>query len=196
MELERRVFTLDALQVERRDKEAVRIVGHAAVFNREIEIGRWFREKVAPGAFKRAIAEDDVRALFNHDANLILGRNKAGTLTMKEDDTGLHTVTLPPDTTYARDLMVSMERGDITQMSFGFRVRKEEWDDTGEMPMRTLVEVELFDVSPVTFPAYPTTDVGVRSLEAYRKAQPRGMTTDSAAPLVRALTQRARRHGY
>lgn len=194
-DIERRVYTLDSLQVERREKEQTRIVGHAAVFNQPIEIGRWFREKVAPGAFKRAVAEDDVRGLFNHDPNLILGRNKAGTLELKEDDTGLHTVILPPDTSYARDLMVSMERGDITQMSFGFFVRKEEWDDTGEIPLRTLLEVELFDVSPVTFPAYPTTDVGLRCLEAFRKEHPKGagLTTVSAAPIVqRSRLQRLR----
>lgn len=193
-DIERRVFTLDRLQVERREKDASRIVGHAAVFNQAVSIGGWFNERVAAGAFSRAIKEDDVRALFNHDPNLILGRNKAGTLALSEDETGLMTVTVPPDTTYARDLMVSMERGDVTQMSFGFFVRKQEWDETGDVPLRTLLEVELFDVSPVTFPAYPTTDVGLRTLEAYRKEHPKGApTTVRAAPLVqRERVQRLR----
>lgn len=201
MDLERRAFTLDALKIERSDKEPVRMVGHAAVFNQEIEIGRWFRERVAPGAFSRAIKEDDVRALFNHDPNFVLGRNTAGTLLMDEDRVGLAIQIFPPDTQVARDLTVSMERGDVSQMSFGFRVRKEQWDESDkDMPLRTLLEVELFDVSPVTFPAYPTTDVGLRALEAYRKDHPRtpsgGLTTVSAAAIIRGKKQIARAHGY
>jgi hypothetical protein len=86
---------------------------------------------------------------------------------MKEDDQGLAIEIDPPDTQAARDLMVSIERGDISQMSFGFRVKGEEWEfNDGEDPdIRTLTEVQLFDVSPVTYPAYTQTDVGVRSLE-------------------------------
>lgn len=201
MELERRAFTLDALKIERADKEPPRMVGHAAVFNQTIEIGRWFRERVAPGAFSRAIKEDDVRALFNHDPNFVLGRNTAGTLLMDEDGVGLAIQIFPPDTQIARDLTVSMERGDVSQMSFGFRVRKEQWDDSDQdIPLRTLLEVELFDVSPVTFPAYPTTDVGLRMLEAYRKDHPRapsgGLTTLNAAAIIRGKKQTARVHGY
>lgn len=169
IEIERRVYTMDKLTVERRDQSAPRIVGHASVFNQEVEIGRWWREKVAPGAFHRAVAEDDVRALFNHDANIVLGRNRAGTLKLSEDEIGLAYDIIPPDTQAARDLLVSIERGDVSQSSFGFRVRKEQWDETQDPPLRTLLELELFDVSPVTFPAYPTTDVGLRSLEAWRK---------------------------
>ena len=198
--IEKRVFTLDSLKVERRGKAGeLRIVGHAAVFNTAVDIGGWFREQVAPGAFRRAIAEDDVRSLFNHDPNYILGRSKAGTLKLSEDDTGLHTITIPPDTSYARDLMVSLERGDVNQMSFGFRVRKEQWDEgSADLPLRTLLEVELFDVSPVTFPAYPTTDVGLRdmartgleSLEVFRKArQPEAVS--AAAAIRRAMKARA-----
>lgn len=178
-DFERRAFTLDALKLEARaDKEQAtrRIVGHASVFNRDADIGGWFIESVAPGAFKRAIREDDVRALFNHDSNIVLGRNKAGTLKLSEDDVGLAIDIDPPDTQWARDLMVSIERGDINQMSIGFRVLKQEWDETGDVAKRKLLEVELFDVSPVTFPAFVETDVGLRSLAVYRKA--RGM--DSA----------------
>jgi len=171
------------------------MVGHAAVFNSWADIGGYFRERVAPGAFTRAVKEDDVRALFNHDANFILGRNTACTLLLEEDDTGLAIQIFPPDTQIARDLAVSMERGDVTQMSFGFRVKKDEWDYNTKIPERTLLEVELFDVSPVTYPAYPTTDVGLRAIETYRKQHPAaGLTTVSAAALVRPLKQRAYRH--
>ena len=201
VELERRAFQIDGMKVEKRADGAGElrlIVGHAAVFNQWVDIGGWFQERVAPGAFARAIQEDDVRSLFNHDPNYPLGRNKAGTLTLAEDENGLLSTTTPPDTSYARDLLVSIERGDVSQMSFGFRVRKQEWDESGDMLKRTITEVELFDVSPVTFPAYPQTDVGLRVLEAYRKehAEARGLTTSNASAIVRKLKQRARTHGY
>jgi hypothetical protein len=158
------------LRVARDDKEA-RIVGHAAVFN-VVGDGGWFREVVAPGAFADSIQTDDVRALFNHDANLILGRNRAGTLKLKEDERGLSIDVTPPDTQTARDLLVSIERGDISQMSFGFQTLKDQWErseDKNQPDLRTLLKVKLWDVSPVTFPFYKETDVAVRSHEAWQK---------------------------
>ena len=144
-----------------------KIVGHAAVFNKWSEDLGGFREKIASGAFTKTIKEGDIRALFNHDANFVLGRNKAGTLTLEEDKKGLKVSIDPPDAQWARDLTTSIERGDITQMSFGFRTIKDQWTTPkdGKDNQRELLEVELFDVSPVTFPAYPQTDVGVRSLD-------------------------------
>lgn len=166
-----RAFTLENLTIETRDDGAKRIVGHAAVFNQLSEDLGGFREQIAPGAFEEAIKTDDIRALFNHDANLVLGRNRAKTLTLKEDATGLAIEILPPDTQYARDLMVSMERGDITQMSFGFSVRPngQNWakNDDG-LYIRTLTRVRLYDVSPVTYPAYPQTDVALRALNEFQ----------------------------
>jgi hypothetical protein len=207
MNIERRAFTVDALGVVRAAEKGARIVGHAAVFDREADIGGWFIESVAPGAFRRAIVEDDVRALFNHDANLVLGRNRAGTLKLAEDEVGLAIEISPPDTQVARDLVVSLERGDISQMSFGFRVLRQEWDETGDLLKRRLLEVELYDVSPVTFPAYTQTDVGLRTITGGMPgsvgrrlaalgcgaemtapglgAGPRGMNTQNAAPSIR-----------
>lgn len=197
MEFERRAYSLDSLKIERSEKEPTRMVGHAAVFNQWADIGGFFRERILPGAFARAIKENDVRALFNHDSNLILGRSKPGTLLLEEDDKGLAIQIFPADTTYARDLTISMDRGDVDQMSFGFRVVKDEWNYDAKIPERTLHQVELFDVSPVTFPAYPTTDVGLRMVEAYRKQHPTGgLTTVSAAAIVRGKKQLARAHGY
>lgn len=204
-EIERRAFAVDRMIVNRADEKRPEIVGHAAVFNREADIGGWFIESVAPGAFRRAIAQDDVRSLFNHNPDFVLGRNRAGTLKLSEDDTGLMTVTQPPDTTIARDLLVSIERGDISGMSFGFRVLKQEWDESGDILKRKILEVELFDVSPVTFPAYPQTDVALRSLTGVpgdvmarleRQAGPKGLTTVNAAAIVRGKKQIARSHGY
>ena len=147
------------------DGDSPILKGHAAVFNEEADI-MGFREKIEKGAFKDAIKEDDVRALFNHDANYVLGRNIAGTLRMKEDKQGLAVEIDPPDTQFARDLAVSMKRGDITQMSFGFQVKREEWQEgkDGEPDLRIIKEARLFDVSPVTYPAYVGTDISVNSV--------------------------------
>lgn len=176
-DLERRHFTCDALSVELRakgDKQVPIIRGHAAVFNQLSEDLGGFREQIAPGAFTEAIKTDDVRALWNHNPDYVLGRNMSGTLTLAEDARGLAIEVEPPDTQWARDLVVSMQRGDINQMSFGFSVRPngQNWakDDAGTV-VRTLTKVRLYDVSPVTYPAYPQTDVAARSLTAWQKDQ-------------------------
>ncbi len=173
MEKEERRFLPLNLKIETRESDdgPAKIVGYAAVFNSMSEDLGGFREKIAPGAFKGALKDSDTRALFNHDSNLVLGRASAGTLRMKEDDTGLHVEIDPPDTSFARDLMVSIERGDITQQSFGFTIKEDEWEDLdGDNPVRTLTKIgRLFDVSPVTFPAYPDTEVAVRSLKQARQ---------------------------
>jgi HK97 family phage prohead protease len=160
MKRERRVFNFEL----RSTGDAPVIVGHAAVFNRAADLGL-FKEVVSPGAFRDSIGTDDVRALFNHDANYVLGRNTAGTLRMVEDERGLAVEIDPPNTQWARDLMVSMQRGDITQMSFGFTVPDGGAVYERKSNTRTLNKVQLFDVSPVTYPAYTQTDVTVRSAQ-------------------------------
>lgn len=153
-----------------------KISGYAAVFEKLSEDLGYFREKIQPGAFKNTIKADDIRALWNHDSNYILGRNRSGTLSMSEDDHGLKIEIDPPDAQWARDLMTSIERGDVDQMSFGFRTITDSWQLVDGEDIRTLIEVKLFDVSPVTFPAYPDTEVGLRSLEEHKKAA--GPSTD------------------
>lgn len=175
LEIERRAFTLDVCKVERRsDGGQPKIIGHAAVFDVLSENLGGFRELIKPGAFAKAVLEDDIRGLFNHNPDHILGRNKAGTLALSEDGRGLAIEITPPDTTIGKDVLKSIERGDISQMSFGFRVRAggESWseDENGET-VRTLTDLKLFDVSPVTFPAYLETDVAVRSLTDYRSGR-------------------------
>lgn len=136
--------------------------GYAAVFNSLSEDLGGFVEQIVRGAFTKTIQEADVRALWNHDPNVVLGRNKAGTLRMWEDTHGLGYEVDAPDTTAARDLAVSMERKDVDQSSFGFSTVADEWELTErDYPMRTLLEVRLFDVSPVTFPAYEAASSGV-----------------------------------
>lgn len=174
MEIERRVVTFDDIKLEKREDGARKIIGHAAVFNQLSEDLGGFREQISAGAFADAIKGDDVRALFNHNPDFILGRNLAGTLRLKEDSRGLAIEIDPPDTQVARDLMVSMERGDVSQMSFGFSVRPngQSWakDDTGQV-VRTLTKVRLFDVSPVVYPAYPQTNVAMRELRGWLSGQ-------------------------
>ena len=160
------------LAVEQRENSKPKMIGYAAVFNVETDIGGYFREKVMQGAFTDAIKTSDIHALFNHNENIVLGRAKAGTLVLFEDSKGLKVEIDPPDTQDARDLMAKMKRGDIDQMSFAFTMEGgvQTWDETGDTPLRIIEKVgELYDVSVVTRGAYPTTEVGLRSLDEIRK---------------------------
>lgn len=124
-----------------------------------------FVEQIAPGAFDRALAEDqDVRFLVDHDPSRVLARTASGTLSLSSDKKGLLVDADIADTSIGRDLRVLLERGDVSQMSFGFVVTRDEWamqkDGT---ELRTIHDVDLFDVSAVTFPAYPQTDAAIRA---------------------------------
>lgn len=164
--IERRIIRVTNLEMRAGgDGEGAKITGYAARFNELSDDLGGFREKIAPGAFKNTIKQDDIRALFNHDPNYVLGRTLAGTLNLYEDKKGLRMEVSVPETTWAKDLTVSIERGDISQQSFGFNTLRDEWDETNKDDIqRTLREVRLFDVGPVTYPAYPQTSVQMRSL--------------------------------
>lgn len=164
-EVERRFIPHAELRVDDGSGDAApKIKGMAAMFDKlSADLGG-FREKIAPGAFAKTLQEADVRALWNHNPDFVLGRSKSGTLELAETDRGLAVVNEPPDTTWARDLLTTMRRGDVDQMSFGFQAVADEWDNDPKIPVRTLKEVKLFDVSVVTFPAYPQTSVKVRSV--------------------------------
>lgn len=162
-DFERRSYQITELRVDQEEGKKPVIKGYAAVFNRLSEDLGGFREKISPGAFKNTIQKDDIRALFNHDPNYVLGRTSNGTLRLKEDEKGLAIEIDPPETQWARDLMISINRKDIDQMSFGFQTLKDEWDNSKPKEViRTLIETILRDISPVTFPAYPQTSVKVR----------------------------------
>jgi HK97 family phage prohead protease len=138
--------------------------GYAAVFDAIADLGG-FRECLEPGCFSRCLGgSPDVRALYNHDPSQILGRTVVGTLRLNEDDQGLHFDCDLPDTQAARDLREAVSRGDVSQCSFGFVCRQDNWTDGPDGPLRTLTDVDLLDVSPVTYPAYPTTSCSVRAL--------------------------------
>jgi uncharacterized protein len=155
------------VRIESREDKPV-IIGHGAVFNRMSENLGGFREQIDPKAFDEVLT-NDVRALINHNSDKILGRTKSGTLRLSVDDTGLKYEIDPPDTSYAHDLLENLKRGDITQSSFGFSVEKDAWnEDADGGVVRTILKVaRLYDVSPVTFPAYPDADVAMRGLEEF-----------------------------
>lgn len=159
-----------------------RLVGYAAVFNQRTEIGGWWIEEIAPGAFRDAIANGaDVVALYNHEPDHVLGRTTAGTLTLREDETGLLYEITPPNTQLARDLVENVRQRNITGSSIGFTVRAEEWVRPAtptELPLRRITEVEwLRDVGPVTFPAYEQT-----TADAEARSRAAALTAPPAAP--------------
>lgn len=146
------------------DEDKPKIEGYAAVFNSKSENLGGFREIIKEGAFTKTLKEKpDIRALWNHDSSYILGRTTNGSLTLEQDERGLKVSIVPPETQWAKDLMTSIERGDVNQMSFQFRAIKDEWRMEDGEAIRDLLEAELFEVSPVSFPAYESTSVSVRS---------------------------------
>lgn len=138
------------------------IGGFAAVFNSDADIGGYWIERIKPGAFAKAI-KGDVRSLFNHDSSALLGRTISKTLELFEDDAGLQYRLDLPRTTDGDKVLELIERGDLTGNSFGFKVTHDEWDETGDVDVRTIHEVELYEVGPVTFPAYEATSLWLRS---------------------------------
>ena len=137
-QVERRALAPFELR-ESGDGNGVRIVGHAAVFNQEANIGGMFREVIRPGAFTRAIGESDVPFLVEHD-DLPLARNTSGTLKLSQDEIGLRIETeLDPTDPDVQRIVPKMKRGDLAKMSFAFRVTREEWEDMdSDLPLRIL----------------------------------------------------------
>ena len=169
-------------------EEEGKAVGYAALFNSSTVIMDYFEEEIMPGAFDGADMSD-VRALFNHDQNMLLARTASGTLRLSIDQKGLRYEFDIPDTTAGRDLRELLRRGDITQSSFGFTIDQEDWEErAGMKPKRKIMKVKrLFDVSPVTFPAYTDTTVALRSMEAWKNDNKQNQDTplrDAAEALL------------
>lgn len=171
MKTELRQLQLDRLvcRADGEDPAAWKFTGHATVFNTRYAIGdpmRWgWWEEFDKGAVDRALAEEqDVRLLVDHDPSKLLARTASGTLDLSKDKKGLLSEARPADTTVGRDVRTLMERGDLSQMSLAFVTKKDSWealDDGSEL--RTILDVDLYDVSVVTFPANPDTDAEVQS---------------------------------
>lgn len=175
---EERAFEIEGLEIRGiGDGQQPVIAGYAVVFNSWSEVltnerGRQFRERFAPGAFDRVLASNpDIRALWNHNDDLPLGRVRNGTLSVRKDGAGLRFELTPPDTSWGRDAVASIRRGDVSGVSFQFSTKRDgtadNWEKGGAdgIAYRTVLDADLYEVSPVVFPAYPQTSVGVRSVD-------------------------------
>lgn len=160
--LEIRTATLTA------DSENKTLVGYVVQWNKDSEL-LWgeYIERFSPFAFSQSLASgQDVRALFEHDNAKLLGRISSGTLKLQEDNTGLRFELTPPNNQLGRDLLVSVERGDISGMSFGFIAEKNEWDFSVEPNTRTITQAKLLEITVTSIPAYPDS-----SLEIVKRSQ-------------------------
>jgi HK97 family phage prohead protease len=181
------------LEIREDEGEAIRVSGYAAVFGEETNIGGMFTEVIDRGAFANALQrQDDVVFLVNHDG-LPLARTRSGTLRLTEDERGLYMETdldgTDPD---VRAIVPKMKRGDLDKMSFAFVPKRQEWDDSGDIPKRTIQDLELHDVAIVTTPAYDGTEIGLRSLEAHR-ADAKKSQAERRLRIAGRISQSARR---
>ena len=175
-QMEKRIFNIET-RVDSTEDGRDLVVGHASVYDSRSNNLGGFYEFIERGAFtEELIANSDVRALINHDPNLILARNTSGTLNLTADERGLKYEFEMPETSYGKDLAISMKRGDITQSSFAFTVAEDDWstDDEGNN-IRTIKKIDrLYDVSPVTYPAYNMAEsdlvVAKRGLKEYQES--------------------------
>lgn len=148
--------------------EAKFIHGYASVFNAPADLGEFY-EIVRPGAFRNSLQSGhNIRALYDHDSSALLGTTRAGTLSLKEDHTGLAFSIEIPNTSYGKDILALVKRGDIAGCSFGFRVKDDNWQ-AGDKFTRELLDVELHEITLTANPAYPQTSAALRSLDAMVK---------------------------
>lgn len=193
-DIERRQLN-EGLELRARDGGGKTLTGYAAVFDSLSEDLGGFREIIKPGAFDRALKEGhDVRALVNHDNSLLLGRSASGTLRLSVDPRGLKYEIDLPDTTAARDVAESVKRGDISGSSFGFRTIADAWPKVDGVVTREVIDLELLDVSPVTYPAYRATEVSLRALERAKAeaiVAPPEASPEPAAPIERLKREKA-----
>ncbi len=181
--VERRAFV--ECRVDAIDNRRLR--GYAIVFNARSQNLGGFQEVIAPEAMDRTFKEAiDVRALVDHESSKVIGRLRAGTLQMQKEASGLRVTIEPdPDISYARDIMLAVKRGDVSGMSFAFRTIEDDWNyDDEHMPLRTVLDMRVSEVSIVTFPAYTQTDVAVahRSMQEF-SAHRKGMSLEFARQL-------------
>lgn len=190
--------------IEVRDIPGIEVREHddgLVIAGRGVPYGEWsenlggFREQFAPGALRATLADDDIRALFNHDSNIVLGRKANGTLRLKEDERGVHyEVDINPEDRDAMSAVARIRRGDITGNSFGFFVERDtdqEWEERDGLLWRTVRRARMRELGPQTFPAYPQSDVSVRSLleDARQWLESRGKKTDVVRQLLRLQDQ-------
>jgi len=163
----RALFETEGLEVRKGQDGKQSLIGYAVRWDKlSVPIYGSFRERVRAGAFTESLKSNNVRALWNHNSDFVLGSTGGKTMTLREDDKGLYFEIDLPDTQIGRDAAITIQRGDVTGMSFGFNTRKQEWDETDpKNVIRTLIDVDLREISPTPFPAYQQTKVGVRSVD-------------------------------
>ena len=193
-ERELRTIRTDSVNVEEReDDDKVRLVGSAIVYNKWTVIAGYFREMIVPGAASKTIKEADVRHLYNHNPDIVLGRTKSKTLRLKDTKKSLdYDVDLNMDDPNAKTVQAVVSRGDVDQSSFAFRIVQEEWtrrdpDKPGDLPSRKILELKLYDTSTVTYPAYEDTEAGLRSAALSILSGTMGLSEDTRWQVIRAI---------
>lgn len=165
-DLEQRAFGLSNVELRASGDGAQKLSGYFIEWDKlSNPIMGLFQEKFQRGAFQNL--DGDIKALWQHDPSKVMGRTTNGTLNISEDERGAKfEITPDPNITWHQDAVRSIQRGDVSEMSFMFVADNDEWDDSNpDMAIRTVTEARLYEVSPVTFPAYPQTSVGVRSAQ-------------------------------
>jgi len=180
--------------LRRAEGEEGTIRGMAARVGKGYNMG-WFEERIEPGAFNDVLG-DDVRVLYNHDDNMVLGRTKSGTAKVYLDGEGnLMYEYKTPNRSYAKDLEDAINTGDVDQSSFAFVIEDEEWRTEGSKDVRTIKKIgRLYDVSPVTYPANPDTSVAKRSYEAVQEEKQEIETEIEANGGIKEDEQRSKAH--
>jgi HK97 family phage prohead protease len=163
--------TLEVRQVDDTGKRT--IAGTIKYNTQSVEMRDWwgdkFVEELAAGCFDESLKTRAVVGLWSHDTSQVLGNTKAGTLRVNSDTTGLNFELDLPDTQAGNDAWESIRRGDVDGVSFGMRVTKDKWSETDGIYKRTIMEAELYEISPVAFAAYPANEVACRSLEQFKQ---------------------------
>ena len=197
--MEKRIFSIE---LRANESDPNRLVGYAAVFGQRSQLlYKRFYEVIQPGAFASALGNNnDIRALWNHNPDFPLARTKNGTLRLQEDAHGLRVEIVPPDTSWGRDAMASIKRGDVDQMSFAFDVGEngQLWEQLPDgLLLRTLKDLDLSEVSPVTFPAYTGTAISARAIDLGDQPEIpldlRGDPAEIVASLARARSETRKR---
>lgn len=171
--MEQREIISDGIEI-RESEDGVKIIsGYAVKWEmKSLTLGYWnrFKEQFKKGAFTNSLSQDDQRGLWSHDTSQVLGRTKNGTLRLFEDDIGLRFEIDLPSTTLGNDAYETIKRGDVDGVSFGFKMQKEEWDESDpDNITRSILQAKLFEISPVAFPAYPDSVVSARKYDPYKE---------------------------
>lgn len=165
--------TSSSVEVRQNDDGKRTLTGYAVKWGlRSSKIANRFFEVFEKGSFRESLENSDIRALWSHDKSKVLGRTKNGTLRLTEDDIGLRFELDLPNTTLGNDVFESINRGDVDGVSFGFRNAISKWNkQTPNEVVRSINKAELFEISPVGFPAYPDTTVSVRDLDSFEQQE-------------------------